>query len=219
VKNKFLFISLLAALFLMAAALAYFMQPAESPALSAPAGEKLEDVPIAAEEFIPPGVPKSVAGAFATQFTALRAATRAQTLPDLPFKDIHGKTWRMEDFQGRPTLVNYWATWCAPCVVELPSLQKLADHYEGRLNVVAIALDPTADAAKIADFLKNRMLGDFAGFLDEEGALMAPLGLRGLPTSFLLGSDGLILYRFEGDADWASAHSRAFFDVFLMQNR
>ena len=171
------------------------------------------------EAFVAPGVPVSKTDAFSRQFNSLLAATEAQTLPDDPFKGIDGKTYRFSDFAGKPTLVNFWATWCTPCIVELPSLEKLGDHYKGRMNVIAVALEPTTTPAKITRFLETREVGNFAGYIDDADLIGKSLKLRGIPTSFLIGSDGLILYRFEGDADWASDEAKAFFDVFLLQKR
>ncbi len=169
--------------------------------------------------FTVPAVPKAVTEQFARHFSAVDVATEAKFLPDVPFVDIKGKAHKISDFSARPTLVNLWATWCTPCIVELPSLQKLSEYYEGRLDVVAIALEDGTTPGKISSFLEKRELSEFAGYLDLSGDFSKNLQIRGIPTSFLIGIDGLILYRFEGDADWASEDSRAFFDVFLLQKR
>lgn len=169
--------------------------------------------------FIPAGVPVRVADNFAGQFERMDKAMEPKRLPDEVFLNKDGKAVRIADFAGRPTLVNLWATWCAPCVVELPSLQKFSEHYAGKLNVISIALEQGKEPARIVSFLKNRQVGDFAAYVDQSGDFAKNLGLRGIPTSFLIGSDGLILYRFEGDADWTSAESQAFFDIFLLQKR
>lgn len=171
------------------------------------------------EAFVPPGVPQSVTSAFAQQFSDMSAATEPKPFPKSPFTAGDGREWRVADFAGKPTLVNLWATWCPPCVVELPSLQKLAEHYEGRMNVIAISIEPEKSPEEITSFLEKRLLGSFAAYVDTGGTMMQNLGLSGIPTSFLIGSDGQILYRFEGDADWASEDSRAFFDIVLLQKR
>jgi thiol-disulfide isomerase/thioredoxin len=171
------------------------------------------------EAFVPAGVPVSVVEDFARTFQSLDKATEPKHLPDVPFLDKNGKEVRISDFAGRPVLVNLWATWCAPCVIELPYLQDFAKHYEGRLDVVGIAMEQGKTGAHIASFLEKRELSDFAAYVDNSGDFGKNLGLRGIPTSFLIGSDGLILYRFEGEAVWTSRESIAFFDVFLLQKR
>jgi len=169
--------------------------------------------------YVPPGVPKRVAEKFGRHFSQFDISEKPMFLPDHPFKDMAGKDVRIRDFAGKPTLVNLWATWCMSCVVELPSMKKMAEYYDGRLNVVAISVEEGRPEKEIADFLEKRELGDFAGYVDQSGDFARSLGIRGIPTSFLIGSDGLILYRFEGDADWTGQDSKDFFDVFLMQNR
>lgn len=169
--------------------------------------------------FVPAGVSLENEVPFSREFSQFHKATEPMRLPEEEFVTTKGKTTKVADFSGQPVLVNLWATWCAPCVVELPALKRLSEHYEGRLRVVGIALDPTKDEQGIADFLEKRSLGDFAAYLDKTGKFGGKLGIRGLPTSFLIGSDGLILYRFDGDADWTSAASKAFFDEFLTLDR
>lgn len=171
------------------------------------------------EAFVPAGVPKSAERALAAKFRTFNKAVEVQRLSDIAFKDLDGKPVRISDFKGTPTLVNFWATWCGPCVVELPWLKQLSEHYEGRMRVVAISLDHGKKTTDIADFLERRDLGTFAGYLDESGDLAKALALRGIPTTYLLGSDGLLLYRFEGDANWTTPESTDFFDIFLLQNR
>lgn len=208
-KNKIIFISLTVVLFLAAGAAGYY----------GPGWLREREMAGEQADFIPAGVPKSIESGFAAHFRFFGKSTDAKRLPGDSFVDTDGKTVRFADFNGRPTLVNFWATWCAPCVVELPMLEKLADHYKGRMNVVAVSLEQGKKPSEIATFLDRRELGRFAAYVDESGAVAKNLGLRGLPTSFLVGSDGLILYRFEGDADWTSQESTDFFDIFLLQKR
>lgn len=169
--------------------------------------------------FVPGAVPKSQYDDFAAQFALVEKATEPKYLPDDGLADTKGNPVRLKNFTGKPTLVNLWATWCAPCVTELPSLQKFKAHYDGKINVVAISVEQEKTPAAIALFLEKRELSGLGGYLDRNGIYMKNLGLRGIPTSFLLGSNGQILYRFEGDAIWDSPQTQEFFDVFLLQNR
>ncbi len=208
-KNKSLFIVLALVLFALSGVAGYFGPPAYEQYRH----EKRRDA------FVPPGVPKSRTEAFARQFSTLAATTEPQNLPDEAFLTTDGKKVRFSDFAGKPLLVNFWATWCTPCIVELPSLHRIAEHYKDQMNVIAVALEPNKKPADIAEFLESRGIGGFAAYLDDGDLLGKKLALRGIPTSFLIGSDGLVLYKFEGDADWASEESRDFFDVFLLQKR
>lgn len=171
------------------------------------------------ESFAAPAVPDDVLKAFSSQFNNIIVVTEPKFMPEGSFIGPKGKPGRFEDFKGRPTLINLWATWCAPCVVELPALEKLKDYYEGRLNVIGLSIDQNADIARITDFLEKREVGHFAANLDKDGQIAPKLSIRGIPTSFLIGSDGQILYIFEGDADWTDESSKNFFDAFLLQNK
>ena len=208
-RNKTIFIALAVVLFLVTALTGYY-----GPGLWRAYTAEREKT-----AFVPPGVPKRVVDDFRPQFEKLLVADEAMRLPDVPFLDGKGNKVRISDFSGKPTLVNMWATWCMPCVVELPNLKQFADMYGDRLNVVGIALEQGKDPAAIVSFLEKRELGNFAAYVDKSGEFGQKLGIRGIPTSFLIGSDGLILYRFEGDAVWTGRESKAFFDIFLLQNR
>lgn len=208
-QNKSLFIGIALALFVVSGVVGYFGPPIYDRYRH----EQMRAV------FVPPGVPKSRTEAFAAQFSSLSASTEPQRLPDDAFLTADGKKVRFSDFAGKPLLVNFWATWCTPCIVELPSLNRLSEHYKDQMNVIAVALEPSKKPADIAEFVESRGIGGFAAYLDDGDTVGKKLALRGIPTSFLIGSDGLILYKFEGDAEWTSEESRAFFDVFLLQKR
>jgi thiol-disulfide isomerase/thioredoxin len=207
-KNKFIF---LLCLFVLSATAAYAYVVFD-------VDRALEYYNQKQQGFAVPSVPKKQTDAFARHFADMQAATEPMFLPDSPFLDMDGKKRTLADFRGKPVLVNLWARWCAPCIVELPSLQDMAKRYAGKIEVVAIAMEQGKEPKDIADFLEKRSLGDFAGYLDKNGEFATKLGLRGIPTSFLLGSNGQILYRFEGDAEWLHPDATEFFDVFLLQS-
>lgn len=127
----------------------------------------------------------------------------------LSVTDLTGKPLSLEELYGPLLLVNFWATWCAPCVKELPTLRDLqqAEGGEG-LQVVTIALD-RGGANIVAPFLAAQGLGDLPVYLDPRATAMAAFTLRGLPTSVLLAADGRELGRLEGEADWNGEAARA----------
>ena len=124
--------------------------------------------------------------------------------PDLQFKDPDGEPASLADFRGKPLLVNLWATWCAPCVKELPTLDGLSKR-EGAPQVLALSQD-MADQAKVAAFLGERKL-ELEPFQDEEMAMSAALGVNILPTTVLYGADGKEIWRYTGDLDWTGAEA------------
>lgn len=169
--------------------------------------------------FVPPEIPAPVLRSFSDQFRQTLPAKDVMFLPEDPFKTLSGKTVRFSDFAGKPVLVNFWATWCLPCVAELPSLKNLAKQFDGHMHVVAVSVDQGKVADQLSSFLEKRDVGDFAAYHDDTGSIAKNLGMRGIPTSFLIGSNGQILYRFEGDAEWDSPVSMEFFNAFLLQNK
>ena len=120
-----------------------------------------------------------------------------ETPPAVAFSDAAGQSVTLATFKGHPVLVNLWATWCAPCVKELPTLDALAK--QGKLSVAANRQD--SDPAKAAAFLKERKLADLTPYRDEKMALSLAYQAT-LPMTVLLGSDGKEIWRKLGDTDW-----------------
>lgn len=121
---------------------------------------------------------------------------------DAAFTDPDGRSVKLADFKGKPVLVNLWATWCAPCVKELPTLDKLASS--GDLRVIAVSQD-TAPHASVVAFLKAHDISILKPYQDPKMALSSALGPDTvLPTSILIDADGKEVWRFVGDLDWTS---------------
>jgi thiol-disulfide isomerase/thioredoxin len=157
-----------------------------------------------------------VPASFARQFNRVIKKNRARSIPSTPFMAPDGEQVDWPDFEGRYTLVNFWATWCAPCVIELPSLDKLQKKYEGRgLNVISVSLDTMRGHDYISRFLDNRNIGTFAAYLDVEQNIQKTVSMRGIPTTYLLDKQGNIINIFEGDANWVSPGALKFFDMIL----
>ncbi|MGZ8349931.1 MAG: TlpA family protein disulfide reductase, partial [Allosphingosinicella sp.] len=87
--------------------------------------------------------------------------------PDVAFEDPQGRPVRLSDFRGRPLLLNLWATWCGPCVVEMPSLDALAAREDGDVRVLALSQD-LAGRQKVTDFFAARNFARLEPFLDPD---------------------------------------------------
>jgi len=108
----------------------------------------------------------------------------------------------IEKFAGKYVLMNFWATWCAPCITEMPSLDKLAKHLRKKgLIVVAVSQD-LGELSKVKSFLKPMMLEEIIIWYDKKNKGFRELGLRGLPTTILINPKGLMLAKLEGSAEW-----------------
>ena len=139
-----------------------------------------------------------------------------QPAPAVSFATAAGKTVSLADFRGRPTVVNLWATWCAPCLREMPSLVKLQAEFAGRLTVAAIAEDH-GGAKTVAPFVARRRFEALNIYLDPHQALATAFDVNFLPTSIVLNAAGRVVGRIVGPADWTSAGILAVLRP-LMQN-
>ena len=150
-------------------------------------------------------VPPVTPGAHAPRFVA-------STLDEAP------RTRTLDDYRGRPVLLNVWATWCDGCREEMPSLQLLYDAYRDRgLQVVAVSIDDPGSAELIREFAAEHKL-TFDMLHDGKAAIMSQYEVRGVPETFLISAAGEIRgTRFV--ADWSSAESRAMVERLLADGR
>ncbi len=110
---------------------------------------------------------------------------------------VEGDTIRLDELHENGLIVNFWATWCAPCIRELPLLDEIAgDHSADGLTVLAINMGEQEEA--ILDFLDEFDLG-FPVALDRQGEIAGRYGVLGLPMSFFIDRDGVVRYRRIGE--------------------
>ena len=121
--------------------------------------------------------------------------------PALALKDLNGASHRLADYRGKVVLVNFWATWCAPCRDEMPSIQELKDKLAGKPFVV-LAVNLDEPESRIRKFLLQMKKLDFPILLDPERNVARAWGARILPASYIIGPDGRIRYSLVGELDW-----------------
>ena len=131
---------------------------------------------------------------------------KGELLPAITVKDAGGKSLALASLRGQPVLVNLWATWCAPCIAELPTLDKLAADKAGSLKVLTVSQD-MAGTEKVADFLKARGGANLEPWLDPESDLSFGYQAGTLPLTVLYDSAGREVWRFTGGNDWAGAEA------------
>jgi len=121
--------------------------------------------------------------------------------PALALKDLDGQVRDLAGLRGRVVVINFWATWCEPCRDELPSLNRLREHFAG-MPFEVLAVDVGEGEARVREFLVKTPVA-FPVLLDRDSAALKPWGVRGLPASFILDPGGQIRYSFLGQRDWA----------------
>jgi thiol-disulfide isomerase/thioredoxin len=137
----------------------------------------------------------------------LHAAPRA--VPDVAFRDAAGGEHRLGDWKGRVILVNYWATWCAPCRHEMPALDRLQATLGGeRFAVLTIATGRNALPA-IERFFAETGVRHLPVLLDPRSALARAAGVAGLPATVLIDAEGREIGRMLGEAEWDSPEALA----------
>jgi len=139
--------------------------------------------------------------------------------PQTPFLAGNGTEVKLGDFKGRVLLVNFWATWCAPCIRELPTLDRLQAELGGEgLLVLAVSQD-RGGAAVAGPFLEKHDIRTLGLFLDPKMRLGRELAVRALPWTFLIDREGQIVGELPGYAEWDSAEAIELIRRYLAQGR
>ena len=128
--------------------------------------------------------------------------------PSSSFRDPDGESVSLADFRGRPLLLNLWATWCAPCIAEMPTLDALSAREKGRLQVLAVSQD-LQGASKVDAFFTKYGFANLAPYVDAEAALTSAAQADTLPTTILYDAQGKEVWRITGKEDWNGARAAA----------
>ena len=123
--------------------------------------------------------------------------------PAVSFVDLTGNTVNLSEFTGKIVLVNLWATWCEPCLREMPSLARMQLRLGDKITVVAISED-RGGSKTVEPFIDKLELKSIKTYLDPKSTAERAFKVQGLPTSFLIDRQGRILGRVEGAAEWDS---------------
>ncbi|WP_376087124.1 TlpA family protein disulfide reductase [Roseomonas sp. CCTCC AB2023176] len=126
-------------------------------------------------------------------------------VPAIAFTDAAGARTDLSAFAGKGVLLNLWATWCAPCVAEMPALDRAATALEPEGIVVLPLSSDRGGKGQVEPFYGRVGIRHLGIWLDERAAATRALGARGLPTTILIGRDGRERARLEGAAEWDSA--------------
>ena len=129
-------------------------------------------------------------------------ASAPKALPEIGFEDADDKALNLADYKGKVVLLNFWATWCVPCVKEMPSLDRLqAEMGKDKFVVVPLSLDGPSKP-RVAPFYKDKNLANLGIYFDKGRKVQQALDVSVLPTSILIDKEGREIGRIQGEADW-----------------
>lgn len=132
---------------------------------------------------------------------------KGEAAPDIPFTDSLGNIHKVADYAGKPVLLNLWATWCAPCVKEMPTLDALAVAKGDALHVLTISQD-LKGAELVTPFFEKAKFKKLQPWLDPDIAWSMTMGAN-LPATILYDSAGKEVWRISGDMDWMGTKAAA----------
>ena len=134
-----------------------------------------------------------------------KVATVGEPAPDFTLVDLKGKTWTLSELKGQVVFVNFWATWCPPCVREMPSMQKLYTMLpKDKFKMLAILNN---DDPAFADTFAKKF-GITMPILNDRSNKIGPkYGLTGVPETFIVDKQGVVREKFIGPAQWNSPMS------------
>jgi thiol-disulfide isomerase/thioredoxin len=152
-----------------------------------------------------PAPPKPEATAAAkppVRLEKLKWLEEPRPAPQTPFTDGDGRPRTLKDFAGKVVLVNFWATWCAPCIEEMPTLDALQARLGGE-DFIVLAINQDREGAKVATpFVERNGWKNLPLNLEPAGQFAKDAALRGLPTSLLIDREGREVARLEGTLAW-----------------
>jgi peroxiredoxin len=128
--------------------------------------------------------------------------------PDFTLPDVEGRSMRLRELRGKLVFLNFWATWCPPCRLEMPSMERLYQTFKPtEFAMLAVSIDRQGTEA-VKPFMEELQL-TFPALLDQTSAVARQYGLRGLPTTYLIDPDGRLIGAAVGGRDWSSTEAKA----------
>jgi thiol-disulfide isomerase/thioredoxin len=153
---------------------------------------------------------------FESQFHHYEALDGSKNLPPFNVFNIDGETEDLGQHQEEITLINFWATWCAPCLIEIPTLLELEEQLNTTsFKVVFISFDYPKEPEDLHKRMAALKIPDIKTYYVKDTQLWDLLDVKSLPFSIVVNKKSEILYQFYGEADWSQASAIAFFKSLL----
>jgi len=132
---------------------------------------------------------------------AQQSKLEGKMAPDFTLPSLDGKKLKLSDYRGKIVFLNMWATWCPPCREEMPSMQKLHEHFKGK-DFVMLTVSIDEKKEDVTKFVKELGL-TFPVVLDPEQKVTAQYGLTGVPETFLIDKNGIVMHHIIGPGEWS----------------
>ncbi len=137
--------------------------------------------------------------------------------PNFTLPGLDGKMVSLTDYKGKVVFLNIWATWCPPCVEEMPSMEKLYQELKGKaFEILAVSIDASG-AKDVLPFMKKYKLS-FPALTDTRGAIKELYQTTGVPESIIIDKDGIIVEKVIGPRDWATPGAIRYFRNLIQRN-
>ena len=142
-----------------------------------------------------------------------RALALGDAVPNFTLRNDDGGVVALADFRGKMVVLNFWATWCLPCIEEMPSLKRFAEKYADQgVQVIGVSLDEDPDAYR--EFLAEHEI-NFLTLQNPSRTVSELYGTFKLPETYIIGRDGQLLNKIIGPTDWASQQMLSYFDSLI----
>ena len=137
--------------------------------------------------------------------------------PNFSLPDLDGQMVSLADYRGKVVLLNIWATWCPPCLEEMPSMEKLYQELKGEgFEILAVSIDESG-AQDVLPFMQKHKLS-FPALTDSKGAIKNLYQTTGVPESFIIDKDGILVEKVIGPRNWAIPEAIRYFQNLIRKN-
>ncbi|EQD31808.1 AhpC/TSA [mine drainage metagenome] len=133
----------------------------------------------------------------------VNASPGGKMAPDISLHDMNGRVWTLSALRGKWVLLNFWATWCGPCLKEMPDLERFSHSPAARRMIILAVSESLASHKKIVSFLKKNQI-TYTVLNDPFGEVADAYHVRGLPTTALIAPNGHLLWEMEGAINFTS---------------
>ncbi|MDV7340383.1 TlpA disulfide reductase family protein [Terasakiella sp. A23] len=164
-----------------------------------------------------PTAPASGFGALEGSIKKYETIADTPPAPDVEFTTASGETMTLADFKGKTVLLNLWATWCPPCIREMPDLNELAGELKDK-NFVVVAIATGRQGREDPDeFLQSRGLTDILSYHDKKQNFLKAMKVNTLPVTYIIAPNGTLQGEIKGITHWTSDEAKAAFETVLTQ--